>query len=356
MSIEAIVRRSGEQATALQRRMKFVPWDGIDGFNLKAFDGNHLQKTEKRLEELRDLPKAPLPGTVVARFDLGTQLFDRVYLIADAHEQESSACDKIVADLDDNDVVVADRHYCIVSFMENIEKRSSCGFAIRQHGRLPGVLIGRRKSLGKTATGKVYEQAMRLTSSPNSMIVRRISIELNQTTQDGSTVVHVLSNLPLDVCGLKIAEVYRRRWEEEEGFYYLRMCYQGELASLGHPLAALFLFTMAIFAYNIFQVILALLFAEHDEDDVLNISGYYVSVEVAKTTEGMLIILQPDEWREIIPHNIPQMASLLRKIARDINTKHYRKSKRGPKLPGRPPRSKPSAHASTAKMIGLVDT
>ena len=26
---EAIVRRSGEQATALQRRMKFVPWDGL---------------------------------------------------------------------------------------------------------------------------------------------------------------------------------------------------------------------------------------------------------------------------------------------------------------------------------------
>ncbi len=67
---EAIVQFSAIKANELMEQLRFQP--GSDtGYNAYSLDGNHLQKTEKRLAEKRFLwflCAAPLPGTVVARF------------------------------------------------------------------------------------------------------------------------------------------------------------------------------------------------------------------------------------------------------------------------------------------------
>ena len=357
---QQIVADTAIKVAEMQDALGISLWVGISGYRLLAIDGNHLEKTEKRLEVLRGTNVAPLPGTAVCRFDLGRQIFDRVYLLEDAHHQESATCDSIVADLLETDVIVADRHYCIVAFMNQIANKRS-GFIIRQHGRLQGELIGKRKLLGKSSTGVVYEQQMRLSSNEDALVVRRITVELYEPTQEGEMVIHVLTNLPPRVCGKLIAEQYHRRWEEETGYYYVRMCFNGELSSIGHPRAALLLFSLTVIAYNILQVIMGALFATHEEEEVNSVSNLYVSKEIASVTPGMLIALDDDCWEQSLPDGTRKAASLLKQIAKEIDLSLYKKSKRKPnekrngKQKARKKRNARHSHASTAKLLGLTD-
>lgn len=250
---QQVVRASCENVVKLPDALGFRQWQGIDGYRLLAVDGNHLQRTDKRLAVVRDSKCAPLPGTAVARIDLG-------------------------------------RHYCIVQFMQSIHAKPGCYFIIRQHRRLPGVLLGSRQRLGRTESGVVYEQLMRLTQDETSLIVRRVTIELDAPTQDGTTEVHVLTNLPDTVDSQTVMRQYHRRWEEETAFYYLRMCFNDELTSLGHPHAALFLFSLSVMAYNVLQLVLSAFYAVHDEETVLSLSNLYISQDISRETSGMLIV------------------------------------------------------------------
>ncbi len=84
---EAVVRYSAEQAAGLLAHLDFQPWDVLPGYRCFSLDGNHLQKTQKRLKETRGLCAAPLPGTIVGRFDHQTGLFDQAYVLEDARRK-----------------------------------------------------------------------------------------------------------------------------------------------------------------------------------------------------------------------------------------------------------------------------
>ncbi len=351
---EALVAKSAEKAGQLQEALGFVPWEILPGYRVYGVDGNVLARTDKRLGVLRDAAGAPLPGKAIARFDLQRQLFDRAYLLEDAHDQESATCDCLLEDLLPNDVLVADRHYCIVRFLEKIAAASSL-FIIRQHGRLKGVLLGKRKRLGRTSSGVAYEQTLKLSNDDDAMMVRRITVELDVPTRDGATEIHVLTNLPAEVEGRAISDVYRLRWEVENAFHVLQMTLTCELASVGHPRAALLLFCMSMLAYNIRQVIFAALYAEHADEEVEQVSHFHVSKEVSRSTEGMLIALDDDAWRKLLPRATRGLVSVLRTTARGICLTDYKKSRRGPKKK-KPKRSRnvKSSHVSTARRLGIT--
>lgn len=351
---ENIVVLAAEKASQLQDALDFTPWVILPGYRVFSIDGNVLAKTDKRLGVLRDTAGAPLPGKIVARFDLQRQLFDRAYLLENAHDQESETCDRVVEDLLPGDVIVADRHYCIVRFIEKIA--TAKGFSIiRQHGRLKGVLLGRRKRLGRTDSGLVYEQQMKLSAHPGAMVVRRITVVLDKPTRDGDTEIHLLSNLPARTDGRVISEIYRLRWEEENAFHVLQMTLTCESASVGHPKAALLMFCLAMLAYNLRQVVFAALYAEHMQEEVEEVSHFHVSREITRYTEGMRVVLDNEDWNELVPSTKRGVVRLLRKIARGIDLVDYQKSRRGPKKK-KPDRSRnvKSSHVSTAKLLGIV--
>jgi VCBS repeat-containing protein len=56
-----------------------------------------------------------------------------------------------------NDLWVADRNFCVLSFVNGIDGREGF-FAIRKHGKFPYECLGKEKKVGKTETGTVYEQ------------------------------------------------------------------------------------------------------------------------------------------------------------------------------------------------------
>jgi Transposase DDE domain len=353
---EAMVAESAIRAAELQQALGMKHWEVIPGYRCLTVDGNVLSKSDKRLGVLRNVKGAPQPGKVVARFDLQRQLFDKSYVLLDGHAQESSCCDRIVADLQANDVLIADRHYCIVAFMEGITKRQAC-FIMRQHGRLPGVLLGKRRLMGKVETGLVYEQSMRLTADEDALVVRRITVVLNEPTRDGATEIHLLTNLPNQIASQLIAEAYRHRWEEETAFNVLQMTLTCELASIGHPNAATFLFCMSVLAYNLRQTIFAALFAVQPEEEVLEVSHLHVSKNVSDYTPGMLVSITSEQWDELIPTKIKGVAALLKRIASTINLRKFKKSTRGPKKK-KPFRSRnvASSHVSTAKLLGIIQS
>ena len=349
---EGVVRYSANRAGQLLVKLDFEPWEVLPGYRCFSLDGNHLQKTEKRLKETRGLCAAPLPGTVVARYDHQTGLFDQAYLLEDGHAQESSVLDRVLDDLSDHDLVIADRHFCIVRFL--IKMAACCSFfVIRQHGRLKGKLLGNRKRVGEIDSGVVYEQTLEICDGGQTLRVRRISVMLHRPTRDGDLELHLLSNVPVqEARGCQLAELYRQRWEIENAFHVLTMTLNCEMKSNCYPRCALFLFCIAMLAYNCRQVLLAALYAEHEQEDVEQMSQYQVSIDTVSPMEGMLTAINEQEWEELTPQDPRGVAIFLRRVSRHVDVSAYRKSVRGPKKP--PPkrkRCKAGTHVSTHRLL-----
>ena len=138
----------------------------------------------------------------------------------------------------------------------------------------------------------------------------------------------------------------------ENAFYILTMTLNCEMKSNCYPRCALFQFCMAMVAYNCRQVLLAALYAEHDQEDVDQMSQYQVSIDTVKPMEGMLTAINEEEWNRLTPQSQSGIANFLRRVSRRVNVKSYRKSVRGPKKPKLPrKRCKPGTHVSTAKLL-----
>lgn len=71
---ESMVRYAYEKAKVMQENLGFVGNEPVQGYHARAIDGNHIQKTQKRIGELRGLASAALPGTVVATYELAERL------------------------------------------------------------------------------------------------------------------------------------------------------------------------------------------------------------------------------------------------------------------------------------------
>jgi hypothetical protein len=128
-------------------------------------------------------------------------------------------------------------------------------------------------------------------------VVRRITVELDTPTRDGETEVHLLTDLPAEVAdALVSADLYRRRWTLEAAFGELATCLNGEVNTLGYPKAALFAFCVALVSYNVLGVVKAALRSAHGDEAVEEVSGYYLSDEIAGTHRGMMIAIPADEW------------------------------------------------------------
>lgn len=350
---EGVVHFAGHKASELNRALGGQPHEVVPGYKCSVLDGNHLPKSDKRLGALRGLSAAALPGTVVAKFNLEEQLFERAYLLEDAHAQECMVLDRVVAELQANELLIADRHFCIAKFLLDVAAANGF-FVIRQHGRLHGELLGERRQVGRSDTGMVYEQALRIRdSSGRDLTVRRITVELGTPTRDGDEAIHLLANVPGAQAGaVQLAQLYRDRWDIENAFYVLTMTLTCEMKSMGHPRAALFLFCMAMLAYNCRQVLYTALCTAHSAAEVEEMSQYSVALEIAQPMDGLVTAIPECDWDRLVPANVSGRAAFLSRVAGDVNLAAHRKSRRGPKKP-RPPRQRFKAcmHVSTYRVL-----
>src|SRR5262249_41080797 len=140
-----------------------------------------------------------------------------VFPCEDAHAQERSLLMEVLPTSRSRDLIIADRNFCTLAFLFGLMGRRA-HFIIRQHGRMPWTPVGKRRFIGRSDTGAVYEQAIevRNPAGGGTKRLRRVTVKLKQLTRDGDAEIHILSNLPASqVSALKIARLYQERWTLE---------------------------------------------------------------------------------------------------------------------------------------------
>jgi hypothetical protein len=134
----------------------------LDGYRVLILDGNHLSGTEHRIQQLRRLGAAALPGQALVVLDPALMLIVTVLAWEDAHDQERTLLEQIVSQVQPGDLRIADRNFCTTKFLFGIHRRGGCFLVRQQATTLHGQLLGKRKSRGRVPTGRVYEQSVRL--------------------------------------------------------------------------------------------------------------------------------------------------------------------------------------------------
>jgi IS4 transposase len=326
----------------------------LPGYTVKILDGNHLAGTQHRLKELRAIGAGALPGHALVVLDPQAMLVTDVFPCEDGHAQERSLLDQVLETIRSGEVWVADRNFCTTGFLFGIARRGG-SFVIRQHGATLFIEgMGERRPCGRSETGAVFEQEMRLGEGDGgAMVVRRITVVLDKPTRDGDTEIHILTNLPVEVADARtIADLYRRRWTVESAFGELATCLNGEVNTLGYPKAALFAFCVALVSYNVLGVVKAALRSVHGVEAVEEVSGYYLADEIAGTHRGMMIAIPEDEWVVFAGLTASALGEILKGLAARVRLSALRKHRRGPKRP-QPKRASGAKviHVSTAKLL-----
>src|SRR3954470_1829861 len=137
--------------------MKGARTDWLPGYHPRILDGNHLPGSEHRLKELRTTRAGALPGHPLVVLDPRRMLATDVVLCEDGHAQERSLLGRVLEIVAAKDLWIADRNFCTTDFLFGIARRRGF-FVIRQHAStLHWEFLGKRRSCGRIATGKVFE-------------------------------------------------------------------------------------------------------------------------------------------------------------------------------------------------------
>jgi IS4 transposase len=325
----------------------------LSGYRVRILDGNHLAGTEHRLKELRTLAAGALPGQTLAVLDAATMLVTQVLCCEDGHAQERAALPQVVPLIAARDLWIADRNFCTTEFWFALAARKAYG-VIRHHANLSWQSVSKRTYCGRSATGRVSEQRIRIQHEGGSSLeLRRITIALDKKTRDGDTEIHILTNLPSRIRAKVIARLYQKRWTIETAFQELTVALKCEINTLAYPKAALFGFCVALLAFNVLSVVKAALRAVHGVETIEDkLSGYYLADEIAGTYRGMMIAIPEEHWEVFGIMTITQLVKVLKALARKVDLARLTKHPRGPKKP-KPQRrrSRRQTHVSTARIL-----
>ena len=328
----------------------------LPGFRIKMLDGNCIEASERRLSVLRDQAAAALPGKSLVVYDPELEIVTNVIPCEDGHAQERSLLNSVLKTVEENDLIISDRNFCVRTFLGCIHDDHAY-FICRHHQQVPYEEKSKLKLIGKTETGRVFEQSIEIDNGYGKAIkIRRIVIKLNAKTRDDDTEIVLLTNLPKTAASAVIvAELYRKRWTIETVFQELESQLHSEINTLGYPRAALFGFSVALVAYNIMSVIKASLRAVHGEDTIKNnVSGYYIAGEIERTHAGMTVAIPDEEWAIFREMSNNRFLQLLTDLAKKVQLEKYKKSKRGPKKSPPVKKTSSSPHVSTFKLLQSV--
>ncbi len=359
---EALVRETAIDLKAIITQMDATLDGPLPGMDVRIVDGNHLAGTDHRIMELRELGDAPLPGHTVAVLNPHFELIEDVIACEDGHASQRPLYVQLLDRVQSGQCWIGDRDYATLAFLFGIKQRNGY-FIIRQHGSLKGQHIGRRKRVGETDTGIVYEQKIQLTDEyGDQFTMRRITVALYTATRDGDTEIHLLTNLPKKVRAPRIADAYRKRWTIETAFAKLTSDLRCELNTLGYPKAALFSFCVAVVMYNALSTVIAAMRATHPEVATSQsrtsgrqrtFSFYYLADEISGVSRGMAIAIPAEYWREAFDSlTTKQMAKQLLRLARRVDIKAFLTNPYGAKARKKKPKQTTrGGHVSTYKIL-----
>ena len=346
---QALVRYGSEKLGSVRDQFPGAKVSLLPGYEVRIIDGNHIGGTEHRLKVLRDEPAGALPGLSLAVLDPQREMVVDVFPEEDGHAQERSLLPLVLKQVKPGEVWVADRNFCVSDFMTQIDQKKGY-FVIREHQGLGWTEIGPLEAVGENERGQLFEQKIQLT---NGLVTRRIVIQLHKATRHGDKEVAILSNLPTTIDVSTIADLYLKRWKIETMFQVVTDTFHCELNTLGYPRAALFVFWMALLAFNILSTVRATLEEVHGREVIeTSLSNYYVVESIQSTWRGMEIAIPSEDWPIFAQMSLTEFVQSLRTWAENVNLKRFRKSPRGSKKPSNKKKFNPKhPYVSTARLL-----
>ena len=179
-------------------------------------------------------------------------------------------------------------------------------------------------------------------------------IQLHQPTRHGDKDVAILTHLPGSVADAEtITQLYLKRWNIEGMFQVITDTFNCELNTLGYPKAALFVFCMAVVAFNILSTVKAALKSVHGAGKIeASLSDYYLVEEVQATYRGMAIALPASSWLPIAQMSLIEFAQALKRWAGFVDLKRFCSSPRQQKKKRlKPTYDSKHPHRSTARLL-----
>ncbi len=325
----------------------------LPGYTLKILDGNYLAPTEHRLEALKSVGGAAMPGMSLVVLEPAHMLAVNIFPSEDGYTNERVLFEQVLETVCAQEVWLADRNMSTNKFLFGIEQKNAY-FIIRQHGSLPMQALEELRQVGRADKGQVFEQKVSLSYEQHNLIVRRVLLRLDQPTSDGETQIAVLTNLPQTTAtGVRVAQLYRERWTVERLFQVITQTLDCEIKSLGYPKAALLSFSMALVAYNILSVVKTALRAVHGVGKIeAGLSDYYLAEEIQGTYRGMMIAIPPQQWTIFSSMELITLCDTLRQLATFVELKALSSTPRQAKKK-QPKRhfDKSQPHVSTARLL-----
>ena len=352
----ALVMGSAQRLQPVVEQLKGEQAPLCPGYRIRVLDGNHLPASEKRLAALRSFRGAALPGHSLVVYDPDAGMVVDLVPCEDAHAQERTLMASLLPTAQAGELWIADRNFSTTGILSAWHQRAAA-FVVREHGSSPNpTALGELRKVGRIETGTVYEQEVEIESGADSIRLRRIEVHLDRATENGDTVVRILTNLPSSKSSEEIANLYRRRWSIEGMFQWLESVLHSEVRTLGYPRAALFAFSVAVLAFNVLSAIQTAIERKHsiDQQSDTAVSLYYVAHEIRTTYKGMMIAVPSEAWRIYTDLADKQLSRALLDIAANVDPKTLRKHPRGPKKAakkGYAPRDVARSHVATARVL-----
>jgi VCBS repeat-containing protein len=327
-----LVRHTARQLLPLIQEIGGALPEPVPGYRMHVLDGNNIAASEHRLGETRDNSAAPLPGKSLCVFKPAYQLVTNIVLCEDGHAQERSLVDPILDLVETDSLWVADRNFCFQRFLLGIAAKLGF-FVIREHAGLNYKVASKLRKSGQSESGEIFEQTIVVEEEDGTKHrFRRIVVKLKKATEDGDWELAILTNLSKTVSAIVVSEAYRKRWTIEGGFLDLTTTLDCEINTLCYPRAALFVFCVAVMAYNLQSAIKGVMRSEHGAEKVENdLSRYFVAGEIGQVYRGMMVALPPEEWAIFRHMSLNDYVAFLKRLARNVDFERYPKAHRGPK-------------------------
>lgn len=355
--VRALVRSGAQRLTPVldPLRRDRAPW--VPGYEVRIVDGNHLPASEKRLGAIRGYRGAALPGQALVVLDPDRDLVVDLLLCEDAHTQERALVSPLLEQAHEGQIWILDRNFSTSTVLFGLHQHGAA-VLVREHACNPNPTpVSPLRRIGSTETGEVFEQRVQLQKKDGPELnLRRIELHLEHPTEDGDTVIRLLTNLPPRAFrATKVADLYRRRWTIEGMFQRLESTLHSEVRSLGYPRAALLAFGVAVLAYNVLSVLKAAVQVAHAAMPAASaLSSYYVTNEIISHYPGMMVAVPASLWVEYDRLSPRHLSLQLRRVAAKVEPSRLSTHKRAPKpktqkgyVPGHVARR----HVATARVL-----